>query len=283
MSRLALPSRRSVLLGALGAGLAAAADAWILEPRWLDVVRVDVPIAGLGSAWDGATIALLSDTHCGRFRSPDAIAHAVDVANALEPDLTLLLGDYVHGGGRYIAPGIAPFAGLRAREGVFAVLGNHDHWDGRDASLAAMRRAGVEVLRDRSVVLRRRGDPLALAGVGDLLEDTPRADVALRGVAPGTPRLLMEHNPDYAEMIPEGVRVDLMVSGHTHGGQVWLPGVGAPILPTRTGQKYARGLVAGPRCPVYVTRGVGTISPPVRFACRPEVTRIRLVAAAERA
>jgi predicted MPP superfamily phosphohydrolase len=279
MTRSSAPllSRRATLLGALGLGIAAA-DAWLLEPRWLAVERVDVPVAGLGAAWDGAIVVLLSDTHCGRFRSPEQIAHAVDLANAQGPDLVLLLGDYCHGGARHVAPGIAPFSRLRAREGVFAVLGNHDHWDGREASLAALRRAGVDSLENRGAVLRRRGDALAVGGAADLLTATPRADLALAGVAPDVPRILMEHNPDYAEQLPADVRVDLMVSGHTHGGQVWVPGVGAPILPTTTGQKYARGLVAGPRCPVYVTRGVGTISPPVRFACRPEVTRLRLVA-----
>jgi hypothetical protein len=198
------------------------------------------------------------------------------MANALEPDVVLLLGDYVHRGARYIAPGIAPFAKLRARDGVYAVLGNHDHWDGQADTLRALRAAGVESLVNRSVVLRRRGDPLVVAGVGDWMEDEQRLDVALAGRAPGQPRIVMSHNPDYAESLPPSERVDLLVSGHTHGGQVSLPGYGAPLLPSRYGRKYQQGLVEGPRSKVYVTRGVSTIAPPVRLFCRPEVTAITL-------
>ncbi|MBI5531671.1 MAG: metallophosphoesterase [Deltaproteobacteria bacterium] len=267
--------RRSLLVGSLAIGLTAA-DAWLIEPRWIEVERVDLPIQGLGDAWHEATVALLSDTHCGPYTEPSHIEHAVEIANGLDPDMVLLLGDYVHRGPKYIEPGIAPFAKLRAREGVFAVLGNHDHWDGRDLSLRELKRAGVDTLTNRSVVLRRRGDPLAIGGVGDLMEDVQLLEQAFSQCAQSTPRILMEHNPDYAEEMPRDVRVDLMVSGHTHGGQVRVPFYGAPILPSRY-KKYQQGLVDGPACKVYVTRGVSTIAPPVRFLCRPEITLLRLM------
>jgi predicted MPP superfamily phosphohydrolase len=269
-------SRRSLLLAAGGSAVGCAADAWLLEPRWIAVERIDFVIPDLGPAWQGATVALLSDTHCGPLHPPAFIERAVSITNELAPDVVLLLGDYVHRGVQYLEPGVEPFAKLRARHGVYAVLGNHDHWAGRDRALAAFRRVAVPVLTNRSTVLHHRGECFAVGGVGDFLEDKQRPEVAFRGVRPNTPRMLMSHNPDYAEHLPEGVRVDLMVSGHTHGGQVYIPGYGAPVLPSRYGKKYQRGLVQGPRCPVYVTRGIGTITPRVRFFCRPEVTLISL-------
>jgi predicted MPP superfamily phosphohydrolase len=266
-----------LLAGAAAIG-GLATDAWFIEPRWIEVEHVTVPITGLGSGWQDATVALLSDTHCGPFTAPDRIGHAVDITNRLQPDVVLLLGDYVHRGAQYIAPGIAPFGELQSRHGCFGVLGNHDHWDGLDASLRALRGARVEPLVNRSVTLRRGGDPLVIAGVGDFMEDDQLLERALVGSPERAPRLLMSHNPDYAEQMSEDVRVDLMVSGHTHGGQVHIPFFGAPILPSMHGMKYQQGMVQGPHCRVYVTRGVSTISPPVRFLCRPEITLLRLVA-----
>jgi len=248
----------------------------MIEPRWIEVVRIDVALPGLGAAWAGATVALLSDSHRGPVVESSYLDHVVERTNGLEPDIVLLLGDYVHRGGRYIASGIAPFAKLSAKEGVYAVLGNHDHWDGRDATLQALSKARIPVMTNRATTLARRGDRLAVGGVGDFMEDVQLPQVAFRGVGESTPRIVMSHNPDYAEDLPESVRADLMVCGHTHGGQVRVPGFGAPVVPSRYGRKYERGLVQGPRCPVYVTRGVGTISPPVRFMCRPEITLIRL-------
>ena len=266
--------KRSALacLGIGGTGLAAAVDALVVEPRWIGVERLDVPIRGLGAALDGLRVVLISDTHCGPWTRPAYVRKAVRLANEQEPDVVLLLGDYVHRDRRRIAPGIAPFADLRAEHGVFAVLGNHDHWEGASATRLALADASIPELDSSSVTIGVGGSRLAIGGVDDLW--TARQDLeATFGAVPGdVPRLLVSHNPDYAEVMPAGVRVDLMVSGHTHGGQVWLPFVGAPLVPSRFGQKYRAGLVQGPRCPVYVTRGLGTITPPVRFLCRPELT-----------
>jgi hypothetical protein len=267
--------RRALLAGGLACGLGAA-DAFLLEPRWLQVERVPLMLPGLGAGWRGATIALLSDTHCGPNTTPAWIEHAVARTNELRPDLVLLLGDYVHRGARYIRPGIAPFAKLAAPGGVFAVLGNHDHWDGREATLAALADANARPLVNASVSLERGGDLLAIGGVGDFMEDEQLLEQTFAGVPAAVPRVLMSHNPDYAEVMAPQVRVDLMVSGHTHGGQVRIPGLGAPILPSRYGRKYAQGLAQGPLCPVFVTRGVSTISPPVRLLCRPEITLLQL-------
>jgi len=270
--------KRSALacLGIGGTGLVAAVDALVVEPRWIGVERLDVPIRGLGAALDGLRVVLMSDTHCGPWTRPSYVRKAVRLANEQEPDVVLLLGDYVHRDRRRIAPGIAPFADLWAEHGVFAVLGNHDHWEGAPATRQALADADIPEIDSSSVTLDVGGSRLAIGGVDDLWTARQDLEATFDGVPGDVPRLLMSHNPDYAEAMPEGVRVDLMVSGHTHGGQVWLPLVGAPMVPSRHGQKYRAGLVQGPRCRVYISRGLGTITPPVRFLCRPELTVLTL-------
>jgi predicted MPP superfamily phosphohydrolase len=123
---------------------------------------------------------------------------------------------------------------------------------------------------------------LCLAGVGDLWEDKCLYDKALGGVPGGMPRILLSHNPDVAEesqFLQSGYRVDLMLSGHTHGGQISLPVIGAPVTNSAFGQKYAKGLVAGPVCPVFITRGLGMTVMPVRVGVRPEISVIELTIA----
>ena len=267
--------KRAALAG-VGIGGLGALDALVVEPRWIAVERVTVPVPGLAPSLDGLRVVLISDTHCGPWTRPAYVRKAVRLANAQQPDVTLLLGDYCHRHRSYIAPGIRPFRRLQAKHGVFAVLGNHDHWEDAPATRRALADAGIPELDSRSVIIEAGGSRLAIGGVDDLWTARQDLEAAFDGVPRDVPRILMSHNPDCAEELPEGIRVDLMVSGHTHGGQVWLPLVGAPLVPSRFGQKYRAGLIEGPRCRVYVTRGLGTISPPVRFLCRPELSVLTL-------
>jgi predicted MPP superfamily phosphohydrolase len=156
------------------------------------------------------------------------------------------------------------------------VLGNHDHWEGARATRLALRRAGVPELRNGGEWLSRPGARLRIAGLGDLMEDRQDLALALGDTTPEDVALLMVHEPDAAESIHDD-RVGLVLSGHTHGGQVVVPGYGAPVVFSRYGRKYAEGLVQGPTARVFITRGVGTISPPIRLFCRPEISLFTLV------
>ncbi|MEA3309658.1 MAG: hypothetical protein U9Q70_09135, partial [Chloroflexota bacterium] len=188
-------------------------------------------------------------------------------------------------------------AALRPRYGSYAVLGNHDVWTDADFIAAQLERAGITVLRDARARLELNGAPLWLLGIEDrgysgmsrwgqrgnftvFRNQWQSAHVALRDLLsatpPSEPRVLLVHNPDLTEMLPP-VRVDLALCGHTHGGQVRIPLVGAPLVPSCFGQKFVGGLVQGTQTQVYVSRGVGSISPAVRFNCRPEVTVLRVV------
>jgi predicted MPP superfamily phosphohydrolase len=199
----------------------------------------------------------------------------VELANSLKPDLIVLTGDFVSRSSRYIEPGIQALSKLEARIGQFAVLGNHDHWEDATASRQALREAGITLTDNRGTWLERGQSRLRICGVGDLWTDQQDPGAALGDATEKDAVIILSHNPDFAELLQDR-RVSLMLSGHTHGGQVVIPGFGAPIVPSKYGQKYLYGLVQGPNCQVFVTRGVGTVSPPVRFLCRPEIVQITL-------
>lgn len=260
-----------------------------LEPSWIEIVEVEVGLPGLPPAMDSLTIAQLSDLHLGRHTSARDVGRAVEMTNALGADLVVVTGDYVYESAAHSALCAQELAALQAPYGTFAVLGNHDVWTDAEQVAANLSAAGIRVLRNEARPLHIQGAALWLVGIGDtgLLAGSfggfralwqPAADALARllGEIPADEaRVLLVHNPDFTEMLPEG-RVDLALCGHTHGGQVRLPLVGAPIVPSCFGQKYAAGLVAGPRTTVYVNRGIGVIAPPVRFNCRPEITLLRL-------
>ena len=269
-------TRRQFVKRAAVASVVAGGVYPFLEAKWCRLTRQTVAIPNLPPAFEGTTVAYLSDVHHGPFVPRLYVRSVVDMTNSMRPDVILLGGDYSHHGTQFVAPVHEDLSRLRARMGRFAVLGNHDHWDGLGESIAGLEAARIPLLRNAGIWLEKGGSRLRVAGVGDLWTDRP--DVS-RGVgSEATTRdavILMSHNPDVAEYCDDP-RVGLILSGHTHGGQVVVPGYGAPIVPSAFGQKYVKGLVQAPHCQVYVSRGVGTVTPPVRLFCRPEVVWITL-------
>jgi predicted MPP superfamily phosphohydrolase len=242
----------------------------LLEAGWLSVDARTLSVARLPAAFKNLKVAFLSDLHHGPYTGLTYIQHCAKWTLDWKPDLIVLGGDYVHNDPKYIAPIFEVLKSLRAPLGTFGVLGNHDHWESAKQTRASMADASITDLTNKGVWLDRNGARLRLGGVGDLWEDAQDIQSALGDATANDAALLLSHNPDYAETLQDA-RVSLMLSGHTHGGQVQLPFIGAPILPSRYGQKYLEGLVQAPKTQVFVSRGVGTISPPVRFRCRPQV------------
>lgn len=263
----------------LGGSAASGAYAFGYEPSALTLERVRIPLERLPPELSGTTIALLTDLHVGPYTRPSFIAEAVALANSTKADLVLLGGDYVHRGARYFGPCAEVASGLKARLGVYAVTGNHDHWEGIDEAMDAFAASDITFLRNRAVPLESGGARLWLAGVDDLLVRKADPVAALAAVPRDEVTLLLSHNPDLVEVLEPGLPVDLMLSGHTHGGQVRIPILGPPVVPSRYGQRYAAGIARRGATTVYTSRGIGTISPPVRFNCPPEVTLIELVRA----
>jgi predicted MPP superfamily phosphohydrolase len=298
-------SRRQFLrlLGAIGtAGVAAASYAFFFEPLFrLRVVRYDLQPkrwpAGLN-----LTIAALADLHaCRPWMTPERIRSIVEITNGLGADLVVLLGDYVNGMDlRYVTREVEPndwareLAALTAPLGVHAILGNHEWWEepairkGGDCTpLArqAMEAVGIPVYDNDAVRLSKDGRSFWLAGLGSQVAYEPwshlRADGrigaddldgALAKVTDDAPVILLAHEPDIAAKVPD--RVSLLMSGHTHGGQIRLFGW-APVVPSRYGSRYAYGHIRE-RCDVVVSGGLGCTGLPIRIGVPPEIVLVRL-------
>jgi len=259
---------------------------WVVEhlcaplARWngrpLLTPEVGVPIPGLLPELDGYRIALVTDLHRGPVVPASWLARVADRAAELAPDLVALGGDFVSHVKRDLDGLASVLARFRARDGVVAVLGNHDHWVGPDAVSAVLERAGVTLLTNRHVLVRRGAATLAVAGVDDFTHGATRPDEALAGVTPEIPRILLSHNPDLIEYLPAGLRVDVMLSGHTHNGQLHFPLLGPLLVPSQFGGRYMHGLKRVGETWLYVSAGVGTAAIPMRWGNPPELPVIRL-------
>jgi len=245
----------------------------LIEPRWPVVERVNVPLPGLPTDLDGFTIVHLSDLHRGPVMTQENITQAVDLALRQEADLIVLTGDYVSRSADYAPSCAEALSPLVASGDVLACIGNHDHWTNADAVAGALADAGITVLCNAAQDV---ADGLWVAAVDDVWERYADLEKALEEVPAGAEVVLLAHEPDYADEVASDGRVSLQLSGHSHGGQVRLPFIGPPLLPY-LGRKYPAGLYRVGGMWLYVNRGVGLISPPVRFNCRPEVTLLTLV------
>ncbi|MCX7699513.1 MAG: metallophosphoesterase [Gemmataceae bacterium] len=250
----------------------------LFEASWFRVARPTIAVPNLPAMFEGLTIAFLTDLHHGRYTSLHYIRTIVEVTNAQQPDIIALGGDYAHAHRRYIPPCFEVLSDLKARLGVFGVLGNHDHWYDSRLAKECMRRSHVADLTNTGYWLIQGAARLRLGGVDDFWEGSQNLAAALGDAQPGEARVLLSHNPDYVETITDP-RVGLVLSGHTHGGQVVLPGIGAPYVPSIYGDKYLHGLVRTPVTQVYVSRGLATVGPPLRIGARPEITLVRLTRA----
>lgn len=260
------------LLGALLWGF------W-LEPSSLRVQRVELAVGWTGSR--PLRVAVLSDLHVGApYYGLDRLPEVVARTNATRPDLICILGDVVTlgvAGGSFVPPEpiAAELSRLRAPAGVVAVMGNHDRAFNGPRVRRALESAGIRVLEDTAVRVATPAGPLWIAGVSDLWQgphDLPRA---LRAVTDSeTPVLLITHNPDLFPDVPD--RVMLTLAGHTHGGQVRLPLIGAPIVPSSYGQRFVAGHIVEHGRHLFVSTGIGTSDLPVRFGVPPTIFVVTL-------
>lgn len=242
----------------------------------LVVERRDVGLRDLPPTFEGYRVAFLTDPHYSAVVPRWWIAKSVSAALELRPDLILLGGDYLSHSPRYAAGLAELLRPLTAPDGVFCVLGNHDHYVGAELVRRALHEARLTELRNTSVLIRRGAATLAVAGVGDLRFDAIDFDAALRGVPENVPRIVLSHDPDVFAFWPPELRLDLMLSGHTHGGQAHLPFVGPPYVPSQFGFRYLSGAVREGDRQLYVSRGIGVITAPVRWGCPAELTLLVL-------
>ncbi len=236
-----------------------------------------IPVSNLPRAFSGLRIVHLTDLHYGLLVPLAMIENVVHRANKLKPDIIICTGDYVHekNSAKQINEVWPVLSQLAAPMGVYSVLGNHDHWADTDRSAYWLKRTGQD-LRRKTVQIERGGQRLWLAGAGDLWEDKQNPDELLRGIPDSECRIVLAHNPDTADM-NYFQRIDLMISGHTHGGQVDIPFIGTPVLPVRN-KNYNYGLKRSPKgTRVFISKGIGWTNYPVRFNCYPEIAVLELV------
>lgn len=242
----------------------------------VEITRLDIPIRGLPESFDGYQILHVSDLHAGSFVRVREVARRLAVAASLQPDLVVFTGDLASAAVG-AADGAAEILSRTARgDGILAVLGNHDVWVGEAAVRAALERRGVRVLVNDHAAVSRGQHRLYFAGVNDAAY-TERDDLAaaLAGIPEEATVILLSHAPVIVRQ-PLARRAALVLSGHTHGGQIVLPYLGALYVPSELGRRYAFGLHRLNGQWLFITRGLGEIFPPLRIGCPPEIALLTL-------
>lgn len=253
---------------------------FLIEPNRLVVHQEIINVKSWPKELSGLRVAVISDIHAGGpFIDEHKLQQIVSSTNALNPDLIVLLGDYMSQNtwhGHEVAPETiaANLKQLRAPLGVFGVLGNHDWWYGGDKVRRAFEAEGVRLLEDEVLEVKWRASSFWIVGLADLSTRPQHIEETTAKVPSGAAIIALAHNPDVFPRIPKAVQ--LLLAGHTHGGQVRLPLIGAPITPSRYGQRYVVGQIFENDHQMFVTSGIGTSIIPVRLRVPPEIVLLRI-------
>lgn len=278
VSKLELTRRQflgSLVAAPLMAVAVTSAYASLIEPFHYWISETDIFIRDLPERFENFRITQLTDIHHSRILGINKVRHVVELAQQTKPDMFVLTGDYTTSYRRFIEPCAEALAPLNAPEGVWAVLGNHDHYTDPELTTRALRRQHIAVLDNAHTTLQRGPDALQLSGIDDWTWNATDWTRAFSGLKPSTPTILLSHQPGVLDF-DQTKNVALILSGHTHGGQVRLPLVGAPARFATKDLKYDRGLFHRGETQLYVSSGTGVIGLPVRLGVRPEIAVLRL-------
>ena len=272
-------TRRDFLRGLVAAPLVAvsatAAYARLIEPYNYLISETDIFIRDLPQAFENFRLTQLTDIHHSRILGINEIRRVVALAQQTRPDMFVLTGDYSTSYRRYIEPCAEALAPLSAPEGVWAVLGNHDHYTDPELTTRALQRQHIAVLNNAHTTLRRGAESLQLSGIDDWTWNGTDWVRAFAGLKTNTPTILLSHQPTVLDF-EQTKNVSLILSGHTHGGQLNFPLVGAPARLFTKDLRYARGLFRRGETQLYVSTGTGVIGLPLRLGVRPEIAVLRL-------
>ncbi len=278
--------RRSIQLGMMASWRRLHRDLYLA--RQFEIVPISIPIAGLAPEYYGYRIVQITDLHMGHWITSPRLEGVVSLVNQQLPDLVVLTGDYVS----YVVDEIADdlisgLSKLRATDGVLAILGNHDHWMGADRISQILTQGGALVLRNEVYCLEREPDRqqnntsnsgarLYIAGLDDIMLRQHDLEAILAELPQDGPAILLAHEPDFADQASATGRFALQLSGHSHGGQIVIPGLG-PIMRGPMFWKYPIGRYQVGQMVLYTNRGIGTHVVRIRINCAPEVSVITLV------
>lgn len=268
-------ARSRVLNTAVGMAALVGTYATKIEPRWLRVSRYTLEIPDLPAGFNDYRITHLSDLHLSVPMNRRNLSWMVAVANRTLPDLMVITGDFATHGYQKVEDRQGELEALRANDGVWACWGNHDYYVGPEKVRPLLNQAGIKLLNNAHHVLHRKGERLVLAGIDDAMWGRPNLSQALKGVPDDASVILLAHEPGSARYVASDPRVKLQLSGHTHGGQIRVPGLGPLVLPALS-RPFVWGAYQIEGLALYVTAGTGTGQFVMRFACRPEVTVITL-------
>lgn len=271
-------NRRSFLKLALSTGAVVLVGSYpiFIERNLVQLNRYKIPIPNLPLSFHGFTLAHLTDVHLGALVSPSFVEEIVHRANRLNTDIIVCTGDYVHQRNTIeeIDKVWPVLSKLTARYGVYSVLGNHDHWADTARSLYWLERSGQNIRHQCKPIYKGR-EKILLGGAGDFWEDELKINEAFSCSDQDDCKILLSHNPDSVDSDFQ-TPLSLVLSGHTHGGQVVLPFLGARRLPVEN-KAYSSGLISTPKTPLFISRGIGWSTLPVRFNCYPEIAVLELV------
>ncbi len=270
-------SIQAVVLGSIGYGYSTE-----LEMNWIEITKLTLKLPRLDPAFTGLRLVQISDFHIGQWINKERLDRVFKLASEQAPDYFLLTGDYLecrpYGKRNEWATYeenlnliSSSFSQLPASCPTIAILGNHDHKIYAGWIEQALSEAGVKVLRNSVMTIRRGKSELHLAGLDDVSQKMDRLDLLMKALPENGAAILLAHEPDFADMSAATGRFDLQLSGHSHGGQIVLPLIGAPLLP-EWGRKYPSGLYDVNKMLLYTNRGIGVTTVNARFNCRPEIT-----------
>ncbi len=262
----------SVLLLVLGLG----GYVHFIEPNWFDIHTVTLELRNLAPEFTDYRIVQISDIHADRWMTPHRLQRVVNLVNQQQPDLVALTGDYITRSPAQYAPTLTALAGLTPHDRSVAVMGNHDAFTDQDYIQETLEQANVQVLLNQSLTLTRGNAQLSIAGVGDVWANQADLPQLLTTLPTAGPAILLAHEPDFADQTAATRRFDLQLSGHSHGGQVYLPGIKRVVPPLA--HQYPSGLYTVNTMLQYTNRGVGMAPLHLRLNCRPEITVFHLKA-----
>ena len=259
----------------LGSGLLVSSYPFMIERYLIQINTYKIPVSNLPPEFNGFRILQLTDLHFGFLVPKYIISYVIEKAISIDKDIIVCTGDYIHERNSTTQIDIVwPFLSkLSAKYGVYSVLGNHDHWGDFERSYYWLEKTGQN-LRHKVKFIEKMGQRIWLGGTGDLWEDKITIDDIFKDVDDCECKILLAHNPDTADLNFK-TKIDLMICGHTHGGQVNIPFIGAPVLPVRN-KKYSSGFIESDKTNLFIGRGIGWAVFPIRLNCTPEISILEL-------